>query len=111
MKFKNLMIVSVFFALFANHANAWPRLFRGRSTAATYTEGGDNSTAQGVALIQAARCRLGHCGGYSGYEGVGKGSTADEAIANCCFWGKRTPSEIGVAVGSDNKFYACVRYQ
>lgn len=70
-----------------------------------------NSTAQGVAQIQANRNSMGHCGGNTGYEGVGFSSrSADEAIRNCCYWGKKTPIDIGVARGK-NGWYACVRYR
>lgn len=70
-----------------------------------------NSTAQGVAEIQANRGSMGHCGGNRGYEGVGFSSrSADEAIKNCCYWGQKTPIEIGVARGR-NGWYACVRYR
>jgi hypothetical protein len=109
LQLRNLLAICVLLSLSANCAYAWPRLFRSKQTV-NQEQGGDNSTAQGVALIQANRCRLGHCGGFSGYEGVGRGDTADIAIANCCFWGKRVPAEIGVALGADNKYYACVRY-
>ena len=70
-----------------------------------------NSTAQGVAEIQANRNSMGHCGGNRGYEGVGFSSrSADEAIRNCCYWGQKTPIEIGVSKGR-NGWYACVRYK
>ena len=73
---------------------------------------GSNSTAQGVAEMQARRggdCR--HFGGNSGYEGVGYSTrSADDAIKSCCYWGKRKPLDIGVARGH-NGWYACVRYK
>ena len=70
-----------------------------------------NSTAQGVAEIQANRGSMGHCGGNRGYEGVGFSSkSADDAIRRCCYWGQKTPIEIGVARGR-NGWYACVRYR
>lgn len=70
-----------------------------------------NSTAQGVAEIQASRGSMGHCGGNKGYEGVGFSSrSADDAIKRCCYWGQKTPIEIGVARGK-NGWYACVRYR
>lgn len=69
------------------------------------------SSAQGVAEIQARRNSMGHCGGNSGYEGVGFSSiSADAAIRNCCYWGQRTPVEIGVAKGRSG-WFACVRYR
>lgn len=69
------------------------------------------SSAQGVANIQAKRGYMGHCGGNSGYEGVGFSTiSADHAIRNCCYWGQKTPVEIGVSRGP-NGWYACVRYR
>ena len=70
-----------------------------------------NSTAQGVAEIQASRGYLGHCGGNRGSEGVGYSSySSDDALKNCCYWGKKTPIDIGVARGLKG-WYACVRYR
>lgn len=69
------------------------------------------SSAQGVAEIQARRNSMGHCGGNSGYEGVGfSSSSSDAAIRNCCYWGQRTPIDIGVARGKSG-WFACVRYR
>jgi hypothetical protein len=70
-----------------------------------------NTIAQGVANIQANKGILGHHGGNRGYEGVGFSTrSANEAIKNCCYWGQKTPIEIGVAYGK-NGWYACVRYK
>ena len=51
-------------------------------------------------------------GGFGGgsFEGNGFGPTADQAIRNSCFWGQRTPIEIGVARGA-NGYYATVFYR
>lgn len=51
-------------------------------------------------------------GGFGGgsYEGNGFGPTADQAIRNACFWGQRTPIEIGVARGA-NGYYATIFYR
>lgn len=75
------------------------------------TKAYSNSTSQGVAEIQASRGSIGHHGGNRGYEGVGFSSVSpDAAIRNCCYWGQKTPIEIGVARGP-NGWYACVRYR
>lgn len=72
---------------------------------------GDTSTAQGVAQIQADKGYCGHFGGNSGYEGVGYSTiSSDHAIRNCCYWGQKTPVDIGVARGR-NGWFACVRYR
>jgi hypothetical protein len=72
---------------------------------------GNTSSAQGVAEIQASKGYCGHFGGNSGYEGVGFSTvSSDHAIKNCCYWGQKTPIDIGVARGR-NGWYACVRYK
>lgn len=105
---KYFMIATMFTLSFVSFANAEgyykPKTY-------SYTRSMNTSTAQGVAEIQANRGSMGHCGGNSGYEGVGfSSSSADAAIRNCCYWGQRTPIEIGVARGR-NGWYACVRYR
>lgn len=70
------------------------------------------STAQGVAELQASSGQCRHFGGNSGYEGVGCGSTPDQALANCCY--SRSGMMIvdqGVARGRDGRWYACRRYR
>lgn len=77
-------------------------------TARTYYS--ENSTAQGVAEMQARCGQCKHFGGNRGYEGVGYSTkSADAAIHNCCYWGQRKPREIGVAKGPRG-WFACVRY-
>ena len=45
------------------------------------------------------------------YEGVGWSTRSPEAaIRACCYWGKRTPVEIGVTRGRRG-YYACVQYK
>ena len=72
----------------------------------------NNSTAQGVADIQAQRNSMGHIGGNRGKrEGVGFSRiSARQAISNCCYWGQLTPVDIGVTQ-SKYGWYACVRYK
>lgn len=67
-------------------------------------------SAQQSAEMQASNGRCAHMGGSFRYEGVGFSSaSAEAAIRNCCYYGKRTPVEIGVARGAKG-WYACVRY-
>ena len=68
-------------------------------------------TANDAANHQARIGRIGHFGNPTGgYEGVGFSSvSADSAIRNCCFWGARSPKDIGVCRGA-NGWFACVRY-
>lgn len=77
----------------------------------TEFSGAENGSAQGVAEMQARCGQCRHFGGNSGYEGVGfSTASADAAIRNCCYWGQRTPIEIGVARGPRG-WFACVRYR
>lgn len=70
---------------------------------------GSTATAQGVAEIQAARQRRGHCGGNATYEGVGEGPTPAIALGQCCSNGRPVIDE-GVAQGANGQWYACRRY-
>lgn len=112
-------MVRVLFAVFAvlsvcAVAEAKPR--RGYNYAySTYSgsvpSGVDTSTAQGVAEAQARTGQCRHFGGNSGYEGVGFSTNGpEEAKRNCCFWGQRTPVDIGIARGARG-WFACVRYR
>ena len=105
-------ILTAMFAIICFNANAEGIKYYSKPKTYSYTTLlSNNASAQGVAEIQANRGSMGHCGGNSGYEGVGfSSSSSDAAIRNCCYWGQRTPIEIGVARGR-NGWYACVRYR
>jgi hypothetical protein len=70
--------------------------------------------AQQKAQQQAAEGRCHHVGGGFGagnYEGVGFSTVSEQhAISKCCYWGVRTPVDIGVARGR-NGWYATVLYR
>lgn len=71
------------------------------------------SVAQQRAEVQARSGRIYHVGNvfWGGYEGVGFSTrSADDAIRNCCYWGRRQAFDIGVARGGSG-WYACVRYR
>lgn len=72
------------------------------------------SLAQSKAEKQAARGSCYHVGGGFGngrYEGVGYSSvSADDAIRRCCYWGRLSPVDIGVARGRSG-WYATVIYR
>lgn len=71
----------------------------------------ETATAQGVANLMARLRRMGHYGGNSGYEGVGVGSTPQQALRNCCYSNSgMAVVDEGVARGSDGRWYACRRY-
>ena len=72
---------------------------------------GNTGSAQGVAEMMASRGVMQHFGGNSGYEGVGTGSTPEEALNNCCY--SRSGMAVvdqGVACGRNGRWYACKRY-
>jgi hypothetical protein len=68
-------------------------------------------TAQDHATIIARRGVLVHssCGQY---EGIGCGSTPEQARRNCCFFGKRVIVEEGVAYSpARRQWFAVIRYR
>lgn len=72
----------------------------------------DTGSAQGVAEMMASRGVMQHFGGNSGYEGVGMGSTPEQALNNCCFSNSgMAVVDQGVACGRNGKWYACKRYR
>ena len=82
------------------------------------TQGAVYGVAGGIAQAKAEQqARSGvmrHVGGSMGagrYEGVGFSTeSADHAIRKCCYWGQRTPVDIGVARGRTG-WYATVLYR
>lgn len=67
-------------------------------------------SAQDAAVVLAGRGKLVHTG-CGQTEGIGFSTvSADAAIHNCCYWGRRTPIDIGVARGPRG-WYAVVRYR
>ena len=68
-------------------------------------------TAQDHALVLARRGTLvhSHC---NQWEGIGTGSTPDQARRNCCYFGRRTIVEEGVAYSPAlRKYFAVIRYR
>ena len=110
-------VVLALFLLFSfvGDAHAWPRSRRSSSSGGSrYSApvGGDTSTAQGVAEIQARLGRVGHFGGNSGYEGCGSGPTPEAALANCCY--SRSGMAVvdqGTAQSASGQWYATKRYR
>jgi hypothetical protein len=99
-------------AVFASEAHAWPRRRSSGSSYAAAPAGGDTSTAQGVADIQARLGRVGHFGGNRGYEGCGSGPTPQSALGNCCYSNSgMAVVDQGVAQGAGGQWYACKRYR
>jgi len=68
-------------------------------------------SAQEHATIIARRGTLVHSQ-CSQVEGIGTGSTPEQARRNCCFFGKRTIIEEGVAYSPvTRRWYAVIRYR
>jgi hypothetical protein len=69
-----------------------------------------NATAQGVAELCARHGTCRHFGGNAGYEGVGTGSTPEQALRNCCYsTSGMAVVDQGVAFGR-GRWWACKRY-
>jgi len=67
-------------------------------------------SAQDAAVVLARRGALVHTG-CGQTEGIGFSTVSEQkAISNCCYWGRRTPIDIGVARGARG-WYAVVRYR
>jgi len=67
-------------------------------------------SAQDAAVVLARRGSLVHTG-CGQTEGIGFSTVSEQkAISNCCYWGRRTPIDIGVARGARG-WYAVVRYR
>lgn len=115
---RTLAILVLISILQAAHSGPFGMFRRGSSgpvnTTANAARGavqGAFSNAQGVAEYMARTGRIGHFGGNSGFEGVGMGATAAQAIANTCK--PRSggyPRETGVSQGANGMFYACNRW-
>ena len=54
--------------------------------------------------------RFAHRGTCGCREGIGMGSTPQQALANSCFWGRYSVREKAVARGANGRYYAVVRY-
>lgn len=53
---------------------------------------------------------FGHRGTAGCREGIGYGSTPEEALRNCCYWGRYAVREKSVVRGANGRYYAVVRY-
>ena len=117
---KRIPLIAILLCLLATKVEAKPRKQTGVASKTVSCANGqcrilpqwDTSTAQGVAEIMASRGVMAHLGGNSGYEGVGMGSTPEQALNNCCY--SRSGMQVtdqGVARGRDGRWYACKRYR
>ncbi len=105
-------VVMLAVLMLSSVAEARGRWRRSSSTYAAVPAGGNTSTAQGVAEIQARLGRVGHFGGNSGYEGCGSGPTPEAALRNCCYSNSgMAVVDQGVAQGAGGQWYACKRFR
>ena len=101
------------FATYPSVASSWSNIPSNTTTSATPMASG--GLAQQKAQQMAQMNMRGHVGGGLGrasYEGVGWSTVSSQhAIQQCCYWGQRPVSQIGVARGNDGCWYACVLYR
>ena len=70
------------------------------------------TTAADDAAYMARTGVFGHRGGCNCREGIGMGSTPEQALANCCFNnGRYRVRERAVVRGVNGRFYAVIRYE
>lgn len=120
---KRFLLALVVVALAGSVSDArWPSRFSARRTVAAARPSAscpDVASAQHKAEIMASQSLSGHIGRTqipagcsSGYEGTaGHRSTRDDAIRSCCYWGQKTPVEIGAAQNAAGQWFAVVYYR
>lgn len=82
-----------------------------RKVSGSRPSGGSNLSALESATISANCGVMAHRGGSYAYEGVGFSPvSADAALRNCCYWGRREVVESAVVRGNRG-WFACVRYR
>lgn len=93
----------IFLALLACAAEARAERYYSRTVVRT--------SAQDDADYMARTGRFGHRGTCGCREGIGCGSTPEQALANCCFNdGRYVVRERAVARGANGRWYAVIRY-
>ncbi len=69
------------------------------------------TTAQQDAEYMARTGRFGHRGTCGCREGIGMGSTPEQALGNCCYNdGRHVIRERAVVRGNNGRYYAVIRY-
>lgn len=70
------------------------------------------TTAADDAAEMARTGRFGHRGTCGCREGIGMGSTPEQALGNCCFNdGRYRIREKAVVRGANGRYYAVIRYE
>lgn len=72
---------------------------------------GNTSTAQGVAILISSTGRFRHWGGNHGPEGIGLGATPEQALRNCCYFGRYQIADVGYAQMANGSWVAVARYR
>ena len=108
---KKMIYTLMFVAGFVGVAEAQTKYYYPNRSYTNAVTTSNNSTAQGVAEMMAAKNYVGHFGGNSGYEGCGSGMTPQQAYNNCCFANSgMTTVDVGYAQGRNGKWFCCRRY-
>lgn len=68
------------------------------------------TSAADDAAYMARTGRFAHRGTCGCREGIGYGSTPEQALQNCCYYGRYAIREKAVARGANGRYYAVVRY-
>lgn len=68
------------------------------------------TSAADDAAYMARTGRFAHRGTCGCREGIGYGLTPEQALQNCCYYGRYAIREKAVARGVNGRYYAVVRY-
>lgn len=106
---KTLLLLFAFAICFPSDAFARRRSY---SSYSSIPAGCSNATAQDVANCCAADGRLAHRGGNTGYEGLGMGSTPEQAYQSCCYASRTdlVTVDVGYAQMPNGMWCSCRRY-
>lgn len=99
---RTLIVLALLATLAATEARA--ERYYSRTVVRGYTSAADD------AAEMARTGRFGHRGTCNCREGIGCGSTPEQALANCCYYGRYTIREKAVARGANGRWYAVIRY-
>ena len=69
------------------------------------------TTAADDAADMARTGIFGHRGTAGCREGIGYGATPEEALRNCCYYGRYAIREKAVSRGANGRYYAVIRYE
>lgn len=96
--------ILIAFVLLAFATEARAERYHSRTVVRGYTTAADD------AAYMARTGWFGHRGTCGCREGIGMGSTPEQALSNCCFFGRYSIREKAVARGANGRYYAVIRY-